>query len=52
MTNHLLSRRTFLKGIGFLALLGLFAPWIRKNLISNLPIEVRKEPKAIPRGEI
>jgi len=52
MTNHLLSRRTFLKGIGVLALLGVLAPWIKKNLISAYPVEVRKEPKAIPRNEI
>lgn len=52
MSSRSISKRTFLKSIGFFALLGVFAPWFRKIMIDDYPVKVRKEPNAIPRIEI
>lgn len=47
-----MNKRTFLKSIGLLSLLGIFAPLLKKLIVSDYPVDVRKEPNAIPRTEI
>lgn len=55
MYNSAISKRTFLKSLGFLAILGMFVPWLRKLKMNSkdvLPLEVRKEPNAVSRKVI
>jgi hypothetical protein len=52
MYSASISKRTFFKSLGLLAILGMIAPWFRKSEIDiedSFPVEVRKEPKAISR---
>lgn len=52
MSSRSINKRTFLKSIGILALLGVIAPWLKKIMMDDYPVNVRKEPNAIPRAEI
>lgn len=52
MCSSSISKRTFFKSLGLLAILGMIAPWFRKSeleLEDALPIEVRKDPNAVSR---
>lgn len=53
MFSASISKRTFFKSLGLLAVLGMIAPWFKKAKIDaaeDFPLEVRKEPNAVARG--
>ncbi len=52
MCSTSISKRTFFKSLGCLAILGMIAPWFKKSalgVVEEFPVEVRKEPNAVAR---
>ena len=54
MGSSKISKRSFLKGIGLLAILGMVLPWFRKGeeveLKREYPMDAVEEPNAVARG--
>lgn len=53
MCSASISKRTFFKSLGCLAILGMIAPWFKRasvNSAEELPMEVHKEPNAVARA--
>lgn len=52
MNSRSMTKRTFLKSIGLLALLGMIAHWFKGFKNNAYPINVHKDPNAIPRQDL
>ena len=55
MCSSKISKRSFLKGIGLLAILGMVLPWFRRekevDFNREYPMDAAQEPNAVARGD-
>lgn len=53
MCSLKISKRSFIKSVGLLAILGMVAPWLKRGkdvgLMRDYPMDASKEPKAVAR---
>lgn len=52
MCSSSISKRTFFKSLGCLAILGMIATWFKKPVLGaeeEFPVKVQKEPNAVAR---